>query len=147
MRDDQDVCLYYQCNELSEVRSDYCAKHRDVPETDDTTTVSPEKLDDGEPGQRGLFFTEDVMTIAPAGANPKYLKTVARFKIGDTIYVVRVDVYSVIDAYAVTNPGVQHAVKKLLCGGARGVKSEVQDYEEAIQAIRRGIGIAQKNIE
>lgn len=33
---------------------------------------------------------------------------------------VTVDVYSVLTAFAVTSPGVQHAIKKLLCAGIRG---------------------------
>lgn len=42
---------------------------------------------------------------------------------------VHVDVYSVIDAYQVTNPGIQHAIKKLLCSGLRNKGDMIQDLE------------------
>lgn len=52
---------------------------------------------------------------------------------------VDIDVYDVLTAFNVTNPAIQHAVKKLLKGGARGYKNETQDYKEAVQSINRGI--------
>ena len=50
-----------------------------------------------------------------------------------------IDVYDVLDAFKVTNPAIQHAIKKLLKGGARGYKDKEQDYNEAIKSINRGI--------
>jgi len=50
-----------------------------------------------------------------------------------------IDVYDVLTAFKVTNPAIQHAIKKLLKGGARGYKNEEQDYNEAVQSINRGI--------
>jgi len=55
-----------------------------------------------------------------------------------TIYV---DVYSVLDAFNVTNPATQHAIKKLLCPGQRGVKSTMQDLQEASASLDRAIEI------
>jgi len=52
---------------------------------------------------------------------------------------VDVDVYDVLMAFKVTNPAIQHAIKKLLKGGERGYKNEAQDYSEAVQSINRGI--------
>jgi hypothetical protein len=54
---------------------------------------------------------------------------------------IKVDVYSVLVAFNVTNPGIQHAVKKLLCGGLWGKNDTLQDYKEAIDAISRAIQI------
>lgn len=54
---------------------------------------------------------------------------------------INVDVYSVLEAFAVTNPGVQHAMKKLLCAGIRGKASPLQDLKEARDALTRGIQI------
>lgn len=48
-----------------------------------------------------------------------------------------IDVYRVLKLYGVTDPCVQHAVKKLLCSGQRGVKTESQDVQEAIDALNR----------
>lgn len=47
----------------------------------------------------------------------------------------QVDVYCVLTAFKVTDPGLQHAVKKLLCCGLRGKGDAVQDRNEAIDAI------------
>ena len=38
---------------------------------------------------------------------------------------------------ACSNPCVQHAVKKLLCSGQRGVKDTRQDVQEAITSLVR----------
>ena len=48
-----------------------------------------------------------------------------------------VDVYRVLDLFGVSNPCIQHAVKKLLCSGQRGVKDTQQDVQEAITSLVR----------
>ncbi len=48
-----------------------------------------------------------------------------------------IDVYRVLDLFGVSNPCVQHAVKKLLCSGQRGVKDTRQDVQEAITSLVR----------
>lgn len=53
----------------------------------------------------------------------------------------KVDVYAVLDAFGVTCPARQHAIKKLLCSGLRGKASEQQDLKEARDAIDRSIQI------
>lgn len=61
-------------------------------------------------------------------------------KITDKIgAAIEVDVYDVLKAFDVVNPAIAHAVKKLLAGGLRGYKDREQDYNEAIDSIRRGI--------
>ena len=63
-------------------------------------------------------------------------------------WAIIVDVYSVLVAFEVTCPATQHAIKKLLCAGLRGVKSGVQDLREARDAIDRAIDLArQQSIE
>ena len=52
---------------------------------------------------------------------------------------IEVDVYNVLEAFRVTSPPIQHAIKKLLCAGLRGSKPVVQDLRESIQAIERAI--------
>lgn len=47
-----------------------------------------------------------------------------------------VDVYRVLYAFDVAAPGIQHAVKKLLCAGIRGKGDYIQDLTEAKDAIR-----------
>lgn len=45
------------------------------------------------------------------------------------------DVYRVLDAFDVREPGLQHALKKLLCAGIRGKNDTDNDLKEAIDAI------------
>jgi len=52
---------------------------------------------------------------------------------------VHVDVYDVLKAFDVMCPAMQHAIKKMLCSGQRGVKGVEQDKLEAIQSIERSI--------
>lgn len=51
----------------------------------------------------------------------------------------RADVYAVLDAFEVTCPARQHAIKKLLCSGLRGKGDVMQDLQEARDAIDRAI--------
>ena len=48
-----------------------------------------------------------------------------------------VDVYRVLDLYQVTDPCIQHAIKKLLVAGGRGVKDAEKDISEAMDALAR----------
>ena len=58
-----------------------------------------------------------------------------------TIRSETVDVYDVLHAFNVTNPAIQHAVKKLLMPGSRGHKSKTQDLMEAAASVQRAIEI------
>jgi hypothetical protein len=49
------------------------------------------------------------------------------------------DVYRVLTAFNVKSPSIQHALKKLLCAGIRGKGDELQDFNEAIDAIKARI--------
>lgn len=49
----------------------------------------------------------------------------------------KIDVYRVLDLYEVTDPCVQHAVKKLLVAGNRGAKDKSKDIQEAIDTLTR----------
>ena len=55
---------------------------------------------------------------------------------------VEIDVYDVLLAYGVTSPADQHAIKKMLMPGKRGVKDANQDRKEAIQSLERAIELA-----
>lgn len=52
---------------------------------------------------------------------------------------VFVDVYDVLNAYGVTCPATQHAIKKLLMPGKRGSKSVMVDLKEAQASIVRAM--------
>jgi hypothetical protein len=51
----------------------------------------------------------------------------------------RADVYAVLDAFKVSCPARQHAIKKLLCTGLRGKGDSMQDLKEARDAVDRSI--------
>ena len=70
----------------------------------------------------------------------KYHRTITQTLPGDTHGLsVIVDVYDVLQAFGVTCPALQHAIKKLLCAGLRGNKSAEQDISEAANSCRRAI--------
>jgi hypothetical protein len=48
-----------------------------------------------------------------------------------------VDVYRVLVMFEVTDPCIQHAVKKLLAAGKRGSKDAAKDVAEAIESLDR----------
>lgn len=55
-----------------------------------------------------------------------------------------IDVYDVLNAFAVTCPATQHAIKKLLMPRKRGHKSELGDLLEARASIDRAIELARE---
>ena len=65
----------------------------------------------------------------------KYRRRIDGIDGGTTV----VDVYCVLEAFEVTCPARQHAIKKLLCAGLRGKGSAVQDLTEAMDAMTRAI--------
>lgn len=48
-----------------------------------------------------------------------------------------IDVYRVSRLFEVNDAALDHALKKILCSGERGVKDRVQDIEEAIDTLNR----------
>lgn len=52
--------------------------------------------------------------------------------------VTHIDVYRVLEMFGVTDPCLQHAVKKLLVAGGRGAGKDItQDVQEAIDTLQR----------
>lgn len=66
----------------------------------------------------------------------KYLREIYSAVDGTKILV---DVYAVIEAFNITCPAMQHAVKKMLCVGVRGSKDAMQDLIEIDAAVNRAI--------
>lgn len=60
-----------------------------------------------------------------------YLKDISHLK--------TLDVYRACQLFGVTDPAIQHAVKKLLCAGGRGAKTYEQDLREAVDSINRAL--------
>jgi len=55
----------------------------------------------------------------------------------DVSHLDSIDVYRVIDLWNVTDPCIQHAIKKLLVAGGRGHKDMTKDVHEAIVSLQR----------
>ena len=49
----------------------------------------------------------------------------------------KLDIYRILKLYEVSDPCLQHAIKKLLCARKRGVKNQTQDINEAILSLQR----------
>lgn len=58
-----------------------------------------------------------------------------------------VDIYDVLVAFEVTNPALQHCIKKLLCPGRRHQKTKRQDLLEAEVALKRAIELEENSNE
>lgn len=54
------------------------------------------------------------------------------------------DVYRICKDFDVTNPALQHALKKVLAAGGRGAKSPEQDVKEAILSLQRWLEMEQE---
>ena len=52
---------------------------------------------------------------------------------------VSVDVYDVLAAYSVTDPALQHLIKKALCAGLRGHKDIRQDLEDICRSAEKAL--------
>lgn len=55
-----------------------------------------------------------------------------------------IDVYRVLDLFNVTDPCLQHAIKKLLVAGGRGHKDISKDVQEAIVSLERWNGMREE---
>ena len=51
--------------------------------------------------------------------------------------VTKVDVYRVLDAFGVSDPATQHAIKKMLCTGMRGHKDYLTDLNDSIESLQK----------
>lgn len=67
----------------------------------------------------------------------KYLRTVVSAL--DPKWTVQADVYAVLEAFGVSCPACQHAVKKLLCAGMRGKGDRMDDLTGALAAVSRAV--------
>ena len=64
-------------------------------------------------------------------------RSITPSKYTKTIHGVSVDVYDVLMAWSVTNPALQHLIKKALQCGQRGHKDKQQDLQDIIDSAIR----------
>lgn len=69
----------------------------------------------------------------------KYDRTIIGINADGKPVAVTVDVYRVIDAFQVTDPALQHLVKKALCAGLRGHKDRGQDLNDILQSAQQAV--------
>jgi hypothetical protein len=60
----------------------------------------------------------------------------------DVSHLDTVDVYRVLQLFEVSDPCIQHAIKKLLVSGNRGYKDKTKDISEAIDSCNRYLEMA-----
>lgn len=77
----------------------------------------------------------EVPPINPNGPGPVVFKN----KYNRQCKGVTIDVYDVLQAFEVTNPALQHLIKKALCAGLRGHKDREQDLTEIVESAKRAI--------
>lgn len=77
----------------------------------------------------------------------KYIRNIHSIADIDGQDSIRVDVYDVLEAFSVTCPAIQHAVKKLLCAGIRGNKTTIQDLQETVVAVERAIDLEKQRVK
>lgn len=66
-------------------------------------------------------------------------------KYNRTIKGVSVDIYDILHSFEVTNPALQHLIKKALCPGMRGHKDRMQDLMEVRDSAIRAIELEEQN--
>ena len=58
-----------------------------------------------------------------------------------------IDVYRVLELFEVTDPALQHIIKKALCAGQRGAKDFRKDLEEIVDTGNRRIEMLDEDTE
>lgn len=93
----------------------------------------------GQNGNNGEHYTEDLGYMYTDEEAPKQELPPLTDPYRKVMPSVSVDVYDILQAYEVTNPAVQHAIKKMLCAGKRGYKGDIKDIKEAISSLERAV--------
>lgn len=66
----------------------------------------------------------------------------------DVSHLKTVDVYRILELFNVSNPCLQHAIKKLLVAGGRGAGKDIeQDLHEAIDSVNRALQMIAEDYE
>ena len=105
----------------------------------DSNIISYRIIKQAEPGFEQFVSIEDAQEY-------KEKNSITPSKYTKEIHGVSVDVYDVLMAWVVTNPALQHLIKKALQCGQRGHKDKQQDLQDIIDsAIRAKELECQKN--
>lgn len=108
-----------------EKRPDMYKNKKEIDTSSECVQKTSESAYEFEP----FVSVEDAATAKHATITPsKYTKT---------IHGVPVDVYDVLQAWGVSNPALQHLIKKALQCGQRGHKDNAQDLQDIIDSAIR----------
>lgn len=130
-------CLFEDCtNQVGDFNSKFCKEHRpacSICGLTDCICVPQQYLPEAFAKQFSYLNAEANAKANEAAefSGNKYHRKI----IGLDGTVTTTDVYRVLDAFDVREPGLQHAIKKLLCAGIRGKNDTDNDLKEAIDAI------------
>lgn len=95
--------------------------------------AKPNRSKHPEPSQRDIYHRP-----IDSHGGAKYLRRI-RPAVPGSGEPIKVDVYCVIDAFGITCPALQHALKKLLCTGNRGKGSKADDIKGVMDAMWRAL--------
>jgi len=116
--------------------NDYCEHPQQWPETDERINNIGLNRTEDDMGHYDEQREQHEQARPAAPQTNKYDRTIiGKYGSGKCT----VDVYRVLNAFPSGSPEIDHALKKLLAPGKRGVKSELQDLREAIQSIEARI--------
>ena len=63
----------------------------------------------------------------------------------DVRHLDAIDVYRIIELFEITDPCLQHALKKVLAAGKRGAKNKEKDVNEALDSLNRWVAMQFEN--
>lgn len=114
-------------------------------------SIRPDNWQEGEErmsniaqnGNDGHYSETPKPDVIEHGNNNKYSRKIKTIVVDGIDHDIYVDVYDVLTAFKTTNPANDHAIKKQLATGQRGVKGVIQDLTEARDSLNRAIEIEQ----
>lgn len=84
-----------------------------------------------EPSSYNHIGEKQEAPCAAIGEHSHYFKDVSKLEV--------IDVYAVLELFGVTNPCIQHIVKKALCTGKRGHKDFAKDLQDIADTANRAV--------
>ena len=86
-----------------------------------------------------LYQTVCIVDVEPVKVESNTHEHYNKSIVGKDGIITTVDVYRVLEAFSVTNPQLQHIVKKALCAGQRGHKDYFRDLQDIVDSAKNAI--------
>ena len=120
--------------EDSNLRLVDCSIDYEVEDTLDDLGILMKPLNGKEAKRYSLGYIEDNFIYITTDEKQK-----PKNKYHRDLKGVTVDVYDVLKAFEVTDPALQHLIKKALCAGLRGHKNKDQDLQDILDSAKRAV--------